>query len=119
MQILVNLLLSAIAVFASAYIIPGVSVDGFFAAVVVAIILATVNAFIKPIVKLITLPINILTLGLFSFVVTALMVLLTAMIVPGFEVEGFVAALLFGVVLSVVSGILYAIMPDKFDKSEE
>lgn len=113
MQILVNLLLGAIAVFASAYIIPGVSVGSFTTALVVAIILSAVNAFVKPIISLITLPINILTLGLFSFVISALMVLLTAKIVPGFDVDGFVVALVFGMVLSLISGALYTFMPDK------
>lgn len=111
MQILINLLLSGIAVLISAYVIPGVQVDGFFAAVVVAIILALVNAFVRPVVGLLTLPINVVTLGLFSFIITALMVMLTAMIVPGFEVSGFLAALLFGVVLSLVNGLLFAVMP--------
>lgn len=111
MQVLINLLLSGIAVLISAYVIPGVQVDGFFAAVVVAIILALVNAFVRPVVGLLTLPINVVTLGLFSFIITALMVMLTAMIVPGFEVSGFLAALLFGVVLSLVNGLLFAVMP--------
>ncbi len=112
MQILVNLLLSGIAVLISAYVIPGVQVDGLFAAVVAAIILALVNAFIRPVIGLLTLPVNVMTLGLFSFVITALMVMLTAMIVPGFEVDGFLAALLFGVVLSLVNGLLFTMMPD-------
>lgn len=112
MQILINLLLSGIAVLISAYVIPGVQVDGLFAAVVAAIILALVNAFIRPVIGLLTLPVNVMTLGLFSFVITALMVMLTAMIVPGFEVDGFLAALLFGVVLSLVNGLLFTMMPD-------
>lgn len=116
MQIVINLLLSGLAVFVSAYVIPGVAVDGFVAAIIVAVVLALVNAFIRPIVSFLTLPINILTLGLFSFVITALMVMLTAMIVPGFAVDGFLAAILFGVVLSLVNAILFAVMPGA-DKS--
>ncbi len=112
MKILINLVLSAVAVLIAAYIIPGVAVDGFFAALVVAVVLAVVNAFIRPILTFLTLPVNILTLGLFSFVITALLVMLTGAIVPGFVVTGFVAALLFGVVLSLVSGVLFAVMPD-------
>lgn len=113
MQVLISLLLSGIAVLISAYVIPGVQVSGLVAAVVVSVILALVNAFIRPVVSLLTLPLNILTLGLFSLVITALMVMLTSAIVPGFEVSGFVAALLFGVVLSLVNGLMLALMPDK------
>jgi len=111
MQILINLVVSGIAVLISAYIIPGIGVDGFFSAVVVAVVLAIVNALVRPIVKLLTLPITMLTLGLFSFVITALMVLLTAAIVPGFSVDGFLSALGFGVVLSLVNGVLFAVVP--------
>ncbi|MBE0574056.1 phage holin family protein [Candidatus Dojkabacteria bacterium] len=111
MKILINLVVSTIAVLISAYIIPDVQVEGFFVAVVVAVVLAIVNALVKPVVEFLTLPVNILTLGLFSFVVTALMVMLTAAIVPGFQVGGFLAALLFGVVLSLVNGVLFAVLP--------
>ena len=113
MKIIINLFLSAIAVLISSYVIPGVSVSGFFVAVVVSVILAVVNAIVYPIVSFLTLPINVLTLGLFSFVITALMVMLTATLVPGFEVTGFVSALIFGVVLSLVNSIIFAIAPDK------
>lgn len=113
MQALLSLLLSGVAVLISAYVIPGVTVDGLFAAIVVAIILAVVNALVRPVLAFLTLPINILTLGLFSFVISALMVMLTAAIVPGFAVEGFLTALLFAVVLSLVNGLLGALSPEK------
>ncbi len=113
MQVLLSLILSGIAVLISAYVIPGVSVNGFFDAVVVAVILSVVNAVIRPVLSLLTLPVNILTLGLFSFVLSALMVMVTGAIVPGFTVTGFVAALLFAIVLSLVNGLLGAIAPEK------
>lgn len=112
MQILINLLISGLAVLISAYILPGVKVDGLFAAVVVAIVLGIVNATIKPLVSLLTLPLNVMTLGLFSLVITALMVFLTDWIVPGFAVSGFISALLFGLVLSFINGVLFNLMPD-------
>lgn len=93
----------------SAYVIPGVYVDGFLVAVVVAVILALVNLIIKPIVTVLTLPINILTLGLFTFIINALMILLVSSVVPGFTVVGWVSAILFSVVLSLVDGILDAL----------
>ena len=108
-MIIVNLIVSAIAVLISAYILPGVKVDGFLTAVVVAVVLGVVNMFIKPVLLLLTLPLNILTLGLFTFVINAVLVLLVSNIVPGFKVEGFLYALLFSLVLSVVSSFLYSL----------
>jgi putative membrane protein len=105
-MLLVNLIVNSIAVFISAYILPGVEVDTFLTAAIVAIVLGAVNMFIKPILVLLTLPFNILTLGLFTFVINALLVLLVSNIVPGFVVSGFWYALLFSLVLSIVSSFL-------------
>lgn len=109
MKILVNLLISTIAVLIAAYVIPGVTVEGFFAAVVVAVILGVVNAFVRPVISLISLPINMLTLGLFSFVISALMIMLVDLIVPGFAVANFLSALLFGIVLTLVNTVLFSL----------
>jgi putative membrane protein len=106
MKTIIKLFLMGVAVMISAYIIPGVRVDGFLTAVVVAVILTLVNAIIKPIVTLLTLPINILTLGLFTLVINALMIMLVASVVPGFFVASFSWAVLFGIVLSLVNGLL-------------
>jgi len=95
-----------VAVVISAYVIPGVRVDGFLVAVVVAVILTIVNFLIKPIVTLLTLPINILTLGLFNLVINAMMIMLVSSVVPGFFVASFGWAVLFGIVLSLVNGLL-------------
>lgn len=108
-MIFVNLLVSAIAVIISAYILPGVKVDGFLTALIVAVVLGAINMFIKPILILLTLPLNILTLGLFTFVINALLVLLVSNLVPGFKVAGFFPALLFSLVLSIVSSFLYSL----------
>jgi putative membrane protein len=108
-MLLINLIVSTLAVLISAYIIPGVKVDGFLTAVVVAIVLGAVNMFIKPILVLLTLPLTILSLGLFTFVINALLVLLVSSLVPGFQVSGFFTALLFSLVLSITSSFLYTI----------
>jgi putative membrane protein len=108
-MLLVNLVVSTLAVLISAYILPGVKVDGFLTAVVVAVILGVVNMFIKPVLIFLTLPLTILTLGLFTFVINALLILLVSSIVPGFKVDGFLWALIFSLVLSVVSSFLYSI----------
>jgi putative membrane protein len=113
LQILINLILSGLAVFVSAYILPGVKVDSFVTALVVAVLLAVVNTFIKPLVLFLTLPISILTLGLFSFVINALMVILVAAIVPGFHIDGILWALVFSIVLSLVSSVINMFAPKK------
>lgn len=109
MNFLINLLISSLAVFASAQVIPGVVIDNFTTSVVVAIILGVVNAIIKPILIIMTLPINIMTLGLFTLVINALMVLIVDSLVRGFSVSGFWTAMLFSVVLSIVSLVLFAL----------
>jgi putative membrane protein len=101
-----TVLLSAIAVFVTAHILPGARVEGFGTAVVVAVVLGFVNAFIRPIILLLTLPINVLTLGLFTFVIMALIVLGVSAIVPGFHVNGFWWALAFALVLAVINAFL-------------
>lgn len=107
MRILIHLLVSAIAVFAAARILPGVSVDGFGTAVVVAVVLGVVNAILKPLLLLLTLPLNLMTLGLFTFVIIGGLVELTAAIVPGFRVASFWWALAFALTLSVINAVLH------------
>lgn len=109
MSLLINLIVSGLAVLISAYILPGVKVDSYFTAVVVAVILGLVNALLKPILIIITLPINILTLGLFTFVINALLIQFVATVVPGFIVSGFWWALLFSLILSLVNSFLHSL----------
>ncbi len=106
MNLILKLFLSALAVFVSAYVIPGVRVESYVTALIVAVVLGVVNMILKPILVILTLPITILTLGLFYFVINAILVLLVASVVPGFFVSGFGAALLFSLVLSVVGWFL-------------
>src|SRR3989344_2537563 len=106
MNLILKLFLSALAVFVSAYVIPGVRVESYVTALIVAGGLGVVNMILKPILVILTLPITILTLGLFYFVINAILVLLVASVVPGFFVSGFGAALLFSLVLSVVGWFL-------------
>ena len=106
-QKIINWVVATLAVVVAAYILPGVAVAGFFTAFVVAIILGLINIFIKPIVLIFTLPINILSLGLFTLVINALLVMLTSYIVPGFFVESFLWAFLFGLIVSLVNAILH------------
>lgn len=110
-SILINWIVSAMVVFSIAYILPGASVVDFTAALVVALALGVINALLKPVFLLLTLPINILTLGLFTFVLNALLIILVSNIVPGFTVDGFLAAFIFGIVLSVVNAVVNNFLP--------
>jgi putative membrane protein len=101
-SLLLRWFLSALALLAVAYLYPGVRVDGFLAAAVAALVLGLVNAIVRPILVILTLPVTILTLGLFLFVINALMFWLVAEVVKGFTVNGFVAAL--------VGSLLYSVM---------
>ena len=106
MKLLLSWLIYAIAILITAYILPGVDVGGPITALVLAVVLGAINTFIRPILVILTLPVTLLTLGLFVLVINALLVLLAAVIVPGFAVAGFWWALLFAVVLSIISAFL-------------
>ncbi|MBP6085361.1 phage holin family protein [Candidatus Gracilibacteria bacterium] len=105
MSLLLNWLISAVVIIISAYVIPGVQVGNFGAALITAIVLGILNAIVKPLLVLLTLPVNILTLGLFTLVINAIIILIAAQIVPGFKVDGFLAALIFAVVVSLISSL--------------
>jgi len=110
MSFLVHWLVRAVAIIITAYLLPGVRLSGFFAALVTAIVLGLVNTFIKPLLLILTLPLNILTLGLLTFVINALLIMLTSSIVPGFVVSSFWWALLFSLVLSIINYALGIIL---------
>ncbi len=95
----------SLVVLLAAYILPGVEVSGFLTALVIGII----NAFLKPLLLVLTLPVNVLTLGLFTFILNAFLIMLAASIVPGFHVVNFWAALLFSVALSIIWVLLSSI----------
>ena len=97
-------LVSAAAILVSAFILPGVTV-GIFSALGAAIVLSLVNIYIKPVLIALTLPINVLTLGLFTLVINAILIMLVSAIVPGFKVNGFGYAVLFSIVLTIVTVI--------------
>jgi putative membrane protein len=94
-------------------IMPGIEIAGFGTALIAALVMGLVNFFIRPILSLLTLPLNLLTLGLFSFVVNALMFALVAAIVPGFEVHNFLNALVGSLLLALMTGVLGTFMGDR------
>ena len=106
MRLVLHLFVNTLAVLVSAYLLKGVQVNGVMTALVVAIVLGIANVVLKPIFILLTLPITILTFGLFLFVINALLVLLVSEIVPGFAVQNFWWALIYSLVLSLVNSFL-------------
>jgi len=110
MHILLAIIINTIAVLLTAYILPGIHIAGFWSAVFVAVVLGIVNAILRPIIFILTLPINILTLGLFSFVIMGLLVYLVSAIVPGFKVDNFGWAILFALIVAIINWILWSIL---------
>ena len=106
MSLLFRILIIAVAVYIVARFLPGVTVSDAKTAILVAIVLALLNAFLKPVLVALTLPVTILTFGLFLLVINILIVLLAARIVPGFQVDGWLTALLFGLLVSLITYLL-------------
>jgi len=106
MKTIIHWVMSALAILISAYVLPGVHVDGFLSALIVAVVLGVINVFLRPILIMFTLPLTVLTLGLFVLVINGILIMLAAYVVPGFAVDGFLSAFLFGIVLAVVSAVL-------------
>lgn len=110
MKLILKLLIPVVAVLLAAYFLPGVFVENFGKAIVVAIILAILNNFVKPVLTLLTIPITIITLGLFLIILDALIILLASQIVDGFHVNGILWAVIFSVLMSVISTFLESIL---------
>lgn len=105
-QFLLTWLLTASSLLVTAYLVPGMHVDSIPAAAVAAIVLGLVNAVVKPILVIFTLPLTILTFGLFLLVINAISLGLVGYLTPGFDVNGFFPAVIGSIVLSLVSGVL-------------
>jgi putative membrane protein len=116
MNFLVNIIVTALAVLISAYLLPGVKVDTITTSILVALVLAFMNSIVKPILTILTIPITLITMGLFLLVINGGIILLTDKLINGFEVKGFWWALLFSFILSITTGILNAIAGNKQDE---
>lgn len=115
MKFLLRIVITAVVAFGLSSVLPGIHIDTFWTAIVLSLVLAVLNYLLKPILIILTLPITILTFGFFLFIINAAIVLLASKFVDGFRVDGFWWALLFSLLLSLVTSILYK---DK-DKEEE
>lgn len=112
MNLILKIALTAVAVLVIAHFLPGVSVVNFTSAVIVAIVLGLLRVTIKPLLIVLTLPVTILTLGLFLLVINALIILLADNLIDGFHVTGFWIALLFSLILSIFESILYSFLDE-------
>src|SRR3990170_2516102 len=112
MKTVLKLLVSTASILVAAYIIPGVMIDSAVTAIIVAVVLGVLNTFARPVLLLLTLPINIVSLGLFTFIINAFLVYLVAMIVPGFGLASFWTALIFSLVVSLVGAFLSMFMDE-------
>ena len=103
MKLVTKLLLVTLTLLLVASLVPGIEVDGFYTALIAAIVIGLLNLFVKPILVLLTLPITVLTLGLFLFVINAFLFWFAASFIEGFAVDGFLAALVGSLIVSIVS----------------
>lgn len=112
MKFIIELLLMGAAVAIASYLLPGVEVSSFWSAIIAAVLIALANATIGTILRILTFPINFLTLGLISFIITVLMVLLVDELMDDFDTEGFFSALVFAIVLALVNMVFSAFRSD-------
>lgn len=106
MVLLVRWILFTLAIMFVAWLVPGINVENFQSAMLVTVIIALINIFIRPLIVFITLPINILTLGVFTLVINALLLMLAGYLAPGFYVDGFLPAFLGSIVLAFLGLII-------------
>jgi putative membrane protein len=109
MKFLIKILITSLAVLFTAKILPGIAIDNYTTAILVAIVIALLNTFLKPLLVLLTIPVTIVTLGLFLFVINAFIIMITSELIKGFNVDGFWWALLFSIILAMVTSLLEAI----------
>ena len=112
MKLIIKLLLNALAVIILAYLLPGVGVDSMVTAIIVAIVLSVLNFLVKPILIVLTLPITLVTLGLFLLVINAIIILIAAHFIPGFEVTSIWWAIIFSLLLSFLQSVLHSILKE-------
>jgi putative membrane protein len=109
MELIGKLFINTLAILITAFLLPGIVVKDFMTALTVAVVLGFLNIFLKPILIFFTIPITILTLGFFIFIINALIVLLVSHFVPGFEVKNIWWAFLFSIILSIITSFLYTL----------
>ena len=117
MNLIIRLLLTAVAVIVLSKILPGVQVVDFTSAIIIAVVLAILNAVLKPILVILTFPITVVTLGLFLLAINAGIIMLADYLLDGFTVSGFWIALLFSLLLSLMQSVLYSLLDKDIKQS--
>lgn len=112
MRLLLRLIVNVLTLLIVAYIVPGFEIVDIWTAIVAAVVIGLVNTFLRPLLLLITLPITLVTFGIFAFVINILLLMLSAIIVPGFQIDGFLTAGIASIVLSLVSWFLHKLATD-------
>ncbi len=113
MNVLLRIIVTALLVLLISNFLPGVTVNGFFTSLIVAVVLGLLNIFVKPVLVIFTLPVTLLTLGLFLLVINAVIILICSELVTGFRIDNFWIALLFSIILSVLQSIFFGITGEK------
>ncbi len=113
MNFIIRLIITGAVAFGLTSFLPGIHIDSFWTAIILALVLAILNSIVKPILVILTLPITILTFGLFLFVINALIILIAGNFIHGFKVDGFWWALLFSLLLSIIFSILRPLIKEK------
>ncbi|MCP4047939.1 MAG: phage holin family protein [Gammaproteobacteria bacterium] len=108
-SLIANLLINTISIFAVSYILSGIHVDTFMTALIVAVVMAVLNVTLKPLLFIITIPITVITFGLFLLVLNVLILYAAAYLIDGFQIAGFWWALLFSFLVSLVNGVLFGL----------
>ena len=111
--ILIRWIILTVSIIIASYLLEGIHISGFFSAFFAAAALGILNALFRPILLILTLPINLLTLGLFTFIINALMLKMASGIIPGFEVHGFWTAVIGSLIISVISWLLNSFISDR------
>lgn len=106
MNVIIRWILFALLIMLIAWLIPGITITGFISALIVVVILSIVNVLIRPIVQFVSLPLNVLTLGIFSLIINALLFLLVAKFSPGFQIDGFWSGFFGAIILSIMSPLI-------------
>lgn len=107
MKLITRLLLTALVLLIVAEYVPGINVDGFYPAIIAAVVLGLLNLFVRPVLVILTLPINVLSLGLFTFIINAALFWFAATFIDGFSVDSFLSALVGSLIVSAVSTLAY------------
>jgi putative membrane protein len=113
MRLLLLWILNAVALLAVTYLLPSIQVSGFGTALVAALVLGFINTLVRPVLALLTLPLTVLTLGIFYLVLNGMLFWLAGALLPGFEVQGFFSAMVGAILYGVIAWVLSALIPNK------